>query len=325
MKEICMVNSFVKKWSQKLLQQQQFNPQQQVMDISQKRKLVKKPIFIIGCGRSGTTLLFQLLKYHPQLSPTQGYPDGEDHLNWIDYGNCKISGFGHPGREEGKTGFSECPHMDESDVTPEIIQRMTDYYYHEVLKEDPNQRVLTKVPHLSNKLRYVLEIFPDAKFIHIIRDCVPMVFSWKKVLDGVRANLMAYLPEKEYPCFSVLPKSELENVISQGIPQSRIYYQDSAPDMFVDYWIETNRNIPLQMDNDPLKFLTLKYEDLILDPLNQLNQLCDFCEIDLFKQMPALQIYPKQNDDYKRYFSDEQVASWQSRASSVQRYFGYTH
>ena len=37
------------------------------------------PIFIFGCGRSGTTFLFDLLAQHPLIARTTGYPDGEDH------------------------------------------------------------------------------------------------------------------------------------------------------------------------------------------------------------------------------------------------------
>ena len=59
---------------------------------------VKKPVFIIGCGRSGTTLFFNILKEHPGLAPTTGHPDGEDHVGWNTHGGTIISGiYGHAG------------------------------------------------------------------------------------------------------------------------------------------------------------------------------------------------------------------------------------
>lgn len=76
--------------------------------MNRSKALVDRPIFIIGCGRSGTTLLFQLLRRHPQVAPTTGYPDGEDHVGWNAHGGCYISGLGHPGKEAGHTGYHYC-------------------------------------------------------------------------------------------------------------------------------------------------------------------------------------------------------------------------
>ena len=35
---------------------------------------VDRPVFVIGCGRSGTTMLFQMLKSHPGLEGTKVIP-----------------------------------------------------------------------------------------------------------------------------------------------------------------------------------------------------------------------------------------------------------
>lgn len=161
---------------------------------------IERPIFIVGCGRSGTTLLFQLLRRHPEVRPTTGYPDGEDHIGWNEHGDCVISGLGHSDREGGHTGYSYCLHMNEDDVNADITKRMHRYYAHEVLGEKRGVRVLNKCPHLSNKLRYVRAIFPDACFVHIIRDCAPVVRSWEKIME-VQPGLVLYWPDTEYPCF----------------------------------------------------------------------------------------------------------------------------
>jgi hypothetical protein len=47
---------------------------------------VRKPVFLVGCGRSGTTPLFDILSQHPTLQRTEGYPDGEDHDGWAPTG-----------------------------------------------------------------------------------------------------------------------------------------------------------------------------------------------------------------------------------------------
>ena len=143
---------------------------------------IESPIFSIGCGRSGTTPLFNIFKEHPQLAPTTGYPDGEDHEGWVKHGQCLMSGFGYPHINKGMTGHPYCLHMDENDVTDDIIKAMSSYYYNDVLSKDLSKRVVNKCPHLVNKVRYVREIFSDAKFVHIVRDCVPMVGSWIDIM-----------------------------------------------------------------------------------------------------------------------------------------------
>jgi hypothetical protein len=45
---------------------------------------IRKPIFIVGCGRAGTTLLFDIVSQHPDLARIDGYPGGGSAL-WIDY------------------------------------------------------------------------------------------------------------------------------------------------------------------------------------------------------------------------------------------------
>ena len=52
-----------------------------------------EPIFITGCGKSGTSIVFRTLRQHKDLAPTTGYPDGEDHVGWIKFGKCKMSVF----------------------------------------------------------------------------------------------------------------------------------------------------------------------------------------------------------------------------------------
>lgn len=51
---------------------------------------LRRPIFIVGCGRSGTTLLCQLLRAPPEVCATNGYPDGEDHAGRNERGRGMI-------------------------------------------------------------------------------------------------------------------------------------------------------------------------------------------------------------------------------------------
>ena len=291
---------------------------------------VQEPIFIVGCGRAGTTLLFQLLQQHPDLIPTTGYPDGEDHVGWVRHGNCIISGLGNMHQEPGVTGYHYCLHMDEHDVDDAIIESMHRYYQQEVLGGQTGKRVLNKCPHLSNKLRYVRAIFPDAHFVHIVRDCLPTVYSWIKVMQEQK-SMVLHWPGKEtpYPCFWVLPVQENgSRSREERFRNEPTLYPGGGEEHLVDYWIETNCNIPRQLADGPDCLLTIRYEDLVAHPLETLNQVADFCQLGTrFETLPESltcgHITGDRNREYARAIEEEKARAWLHKAREARHQFGY--
>lgn len=279
------------------------------------------PIFIIGCGRSGTTLLFNIFKHHPQLTPTTGDPDGEDHVGWAKHGDCLISGLGNVATSPGVQGHHYCLYMDEQHATPDIIERMTRYYNQDVLNGDLSKRVINKCPHLSNKLRYARAIFPQAKFVHIIRDCLPVVSSWIKIMEEGQPGLVLYWPETEFPCFWVFPAPPNSNRTALFQHEDRLF-PGGGTTRLVDYWSEVNRNISLQLLDTTSQLLTIKYEDLCARPMETLNHICDFCEISRFEE-PPLQIQSDFNEKYKNHLTERQITDFLARADVTRRLFGY--
>lgn len=288
------------------------------------RVKVERPVFIVGCGRSGTTLLFQLLRRHPELQPTTGYPDGEDHVGWNAHGRCYISGLGHPDKDLGHTGYCYCLYMDENDADEEVVQSMHRYYAEAVLKGRQGLRVLNKCPHLSNKLRYVRAIFPDARFVHIVRDCPPVVRSWERIMEE-QPGVVLYWPETDYPCFWVLP-AELTAPRERVFRNERRMYPGGGSGVLASYWAETNRNIPRQLADAPDALLTVRYEDLCARPAEVLDHIRTFCDLAPFA-------FPLE-DDYGRPVADRGIADAatvisdpdegiRARVSLVREQFGY--
>lgn len=280
---------------------------------------IAKPIFIIGCGRSGTTLLFNIFKSHPQLAPTTGYPDGEDHEGWVKHGNCLMSGFGHPHRNKGITGYPYCLYMDENDVTEEIKNAMSSYYYNDVLSHDLSKRVVNKCPHLSNKVRYVRGIFPDAKFVHIVRECLPVVGSWINIMEA-QAYTIFYLPETPYPCIWVLPAPEHGRREHHFRHEARCYPPNIA--ILADYWSLVNKNIPAQLSDSPEQLFIIRYEDLCARPREVINAVCTFAEIEPFKEAP-IDIVQGLNEKSIGYVPVALREELNARVNETRRYFGY--
>lgn len=241
---------------------------------------IDKPVFVVGCGRSGTSMLFDLMAQHPGLEKTRGYPDGEDHEGWIKHGKCAMAGIGNAYSKKyasGINGYSYCLHMTDRDATPEVVQAMHAYYWRDVLKQSASRRVLNKQPHLSNKLGYVLEIFPDAKIVHIVRDCTSMVASWLAVMNE-HPSLVVYWPEEELPCFWLMQKPT-DPIALEALARHPRFYPGGGKQLWIEYWLKTNLGIEAQMAGRLRQLCTIRYEDLIQQPDRVLNAITKFCQL----------------------------------------------
>jgi len=240
--------------------------------------IVQKPVFIVGCGRSGTTLLFDLLANHPGLARTTGYPDGEDHDGWVEHGQCVMAGIGnvaHSKYGDGINGYHCCLEMDRSDVTAEIVAAMHRHYSENVLGGNSAKRVINKCPHNSNKIDYMLGIFPDAKVVQIVRDCEPMVASWLAIMDA-HPSLVAYWPEESLPCFWLLPKPKEPASVARLARHNR-FFPGGGASLWIDYWNKVNQGIERQMVGRLDQLLIIRYEDLVSRPADVLGQIVKFC------------------------------------------------
>lgn len=217
----------------------------------------ESPIFIVGCPRSGTSLLRDLLRSHPHLTFPQeshfipsffrGYGDPCDDreaqklakriltLHWIqDWG----IGF------EPAT-FAACR------TFREIVSALFQAW---ALKEN-KPRWGDKTPHYVMEIPTLLEIFPPAKIIHVYRDGRDVALSWLKtgfeprniytaaalwrryVLEGRKAAQIipsdSYL-EVRYETLLVKPEETMRKVcafISEAFDTAvlRVNYLDKVP------------------------------------------------------------------------------------------------
>jgi hypothetical protein len=148
---------------------------------------IDRPIFVIGTGRSGTTLFFQLLGFHPDLAWFSTYGNYFYRRSWpallsrlrdlpgIDRVLPPEARFTpKPTESYGILNevtnhlFTADRRLDASDATPEITERF-------------RQRVLAYLrlqgkPRFANKhtgfarTSFLRTIFPSARFIHVYRD-----------------------------------------------------------------------------------------------------------------------------------------------------------
>ena len=165
--------------------------------------------------------------------------------------------------------------------------------------KDPRRLVL-KSPTHSCRIRTLLELFPDARFVHIVRDPYVVFPStvnlWKSLYrkHGLQKPTFAGLNEYVFRTFTMLYE-KLE---------------------------EGRKLVP------PHRFHELRYEDLVSDPIGQMRALYEGLELDGFEEArPGIEKYLAEHTDYQtnRYpvLSKELRAEIGRRWGAVLDKYGY--
>ena len=261
---------------------------------------IDSPVFICGPGRSGTTLLAQLLDGHPNLYVMPGDSNymGRFYskkwkfhslaLYWI---KRLVNPLGQKpfwllGKEPEnyKRFILSLKHFVEQEMEP--FKAVVSAMYATAGKENQTRYWVEKTPGNEEYVDSILEKFPNTKFIHIIRDPLENLVSLKK--------------------FSSLRKSRFN--AADGA--SRI---KSLIDLG---W--KNRD---QLGQG--RYLIVHYENLIKSLLESLKTICDFLEINFSDSLctPTVHSIPaSSNSSHRERIKIGEVVK-QNRTSRWAEYF----
>ena len=119
--------------------------------------MLERPVFITGCGRSGTTILGETLSHHPSIAYLNEPRDiWEQVLPQSDIWSAEAI-------RNGKL------YIDETSITEQNQTSLTNRFS-SAIDAAGRQRLVEKLPENSFRMRFIEAVFPDAMFIHIIRD-----------------------------------------------------------------------------------------------------------------------------------------------------------
>ncbi len=193
--------------------------------------------FIVGCSRSGTTILNRLIAMHPDVAM---YSEGLEVWD--------------PREVEKDIDH----YKDEGDVSEADSNRIR-WCFATCQRFRRKEFFLNKNPHNSVRIRYVKSIFPQAKIIHIVRDGRAVVNSMIQ-----RIALEPYRKEYLLGGFS-RPRNFRE--ISKFPKVERHSWQ----------WTSIIEEVNAQKARlSQLEFLELKYEDLLNEPEEVMRLVYEF-------------------------------------------------
>ncbi len=246
-------------------------------------KKIEKPIFVVGCCNSGTTILWRALKKHNELDgpETEGQDLQELPLCMRHFlGKKTFRMFAHP-------TFKYSYHLKENDFEKSVAQRLADLYAEHL---EPGKRLIEKSPANLLRTRFLQSVFPDATFVIIVRNGIA-------VSEGI-VRKRWYDPER--PHMAGL-KTTIEEASLQWHHANRIILQDK---------------IYLK------RYIMVKYEDLVKDTNKVLHSILNFCECSI-SDFPIPGFEKNLNAKQIARLSLTEKNAIHKIANKTLRYFGY--
>lgn len=227
------------------------------------------PFFILGCVRSGTTMLRDLLRIHPRLE----CPEETHFFRWADpfgsprydrhYITMKI--FQNHRKMDGISSID----FQEARINASDRRDMSDAYgkLYLAARQNPDGRWFDKTPQNVYGITLIAHYYPDAKFIHIHRHPLNVVAS---LVEG-----------------KVMARHSVKGA--------------------VNYWLESMIIINEHKKFISDRLIEVPYEEIVLKPGEWLMKLCEFLGEDFSKMhTSAIQTHPEKNHYQKILTRDEQ-------------------
>jgi hypothetical protein len=208
-----------------------------------------RPILVLGCPRSGTSLLLQSLLRSPEVGSVQS----EGHILWDE--------FHHP-RDAGWNSDA----LGAEDVT----EREREYVYRAIRLFVRKRRFVDKTPESCLRVSYLTALFPDATFVFLRRRAADNVSSlveaWK-----ARPRFVKYRLPEPLNGLGELSGDRWSFVL---VPEWRELRNAPLEEICARQYVVCNEAVLAARGNvDPSRWIDVRYEQLIRAPDAELRSL----------------------------------------------------
>lgn len=194
------------------------------------------PVFIIGAARSGTTWMYDIFTAHPEVAGVF-----ESWLFTRDNGLGSLFSAAHwPPKHSGLGRY-----LSRDEVL--VFTRETARSILGKAIQDGHSYMVEKSPSHLYSMKLIAEIFPEARFIHVLRD-------GRDVCVSVQAAARTWMPD-------------WQRTFGGSMEASAKSWRDA---------VQRTRNDGKSLGD---RFMEIRYETLKADPIASYKQLFNFCEI----------------------------------------------
>jgi hypothetical protein len=210
----------------------------------------ERPIFIIGCSRSGTTVIYKVLSMATGLASMQK----ESHEFWNSL---------HPPSENGwDSHMLLASHASERDR-----QEVSRFFYRHI----GSCRFIDKANQNCFRISYLYALFPSAYFVYVKRDG----------RDNINSLIHGWGRPGEFGNWSYILPADVQ--IDNGkyrrwcfflFPGWKSFLKASIEDVCAKQWIEANEAVLSAKHNiPPSQWIEVFYEDIIHSPVETFQKL----------------------------------------------------
>jgi LPS sulfotransferase NodH len=214
-----------------------------------------RPVLVLGCPRSGTTVLSQSLLQSPALRSVHS----EGHILWDE--------FHHPSRR----GW-------DSDAlgADDLTDRERAYVYTAIRLWTRGARFADKTPESCLRVPYLDALFPDATFVCVRRRAADTVSS---LMEGWRARprFVKYRLPLELTGLGELNSNVWSFVL---VPGWRELTAAPLEEICARQYVACNEAVlDARSSMDPSRFVDVAYEDLVRAPVSELERVHEALEL----------------------------------------------
>ena len=212
-----------------------------------------RPVFIIGAPRSGTSVLYSVLR----SAPVFAHWPGEAHEIWeADY---------HPALRGWDSNL-----LTAADVDPKAAQRIRRAFF---LVAGSRRRLIDKTPRNALRVSFVDAIFPNARYVHLVRDgrenVNSLINAWRtpryrtyRLPHGIEGVDQEWWKFVLYPGWQEDSGGPLEVVCARQ-------------------WAASNEHALRDLEAVGDRAVRARYEDLVDEPETEVARVLEFLDVPL--------------------------------------------
>jgi len=289
-----------------------------------------KMTFIVGTGRCGSTLLHEIIAKHKDASFISNIEEKHGRLGFLGkWGNgfyrnnhlaitraganrfAPSEGYRLIARNVSPIYVRPCRDLTSEDVSPWMKKRFYDFFEQRYRKY--NKPVLTHKYTGWSRIGFFSTIFPEAKFVHIVRDGRAVASSWLQMkwwggYEGPENWFWGALTEDQ--------KQEWQNSNYSFATLAGLSWK-----ILADSYDKSSTML------DQERYMTVRYEDFLKEPAVQLKKILQFSELewtdDFEGQFNKFNIRSSRKSAFEKDLSPTQLDELEKCISSKLTEYGY--